>query len=173
MFRDLPDKNDYPDYYMIISQPICMQQIKRKITKKEYQSPRQFFADVRLLCDNCRLYNEDGSVLFKDANLIEETTVQRLREGWRPRTRSWHARWRRRSPRAGAAGASRARACWRAALARRWRWALGIGEGETMASGCGLGQRGLHLHREFASMLFGRNGVGLPAFSLSRVGIAL
>jgi ATP-dependent helicase STH1/SNF2 len=81
MFRDLPDRTDYPDYYVIIANPICMQQIKRKINKKEYQSPQQFFADVRLLCDNCRLYNEDGSVLFQDANLIEETTVQKLREG--------------------------------------------------------------------------------------------
>jgi ATP-dependent helicase STH1/SNF2 len=80
MFRDLPDKNDYPDYYMIISQPICMQQIKRRIAKKEYHSARQFFADVRLLCDNCRLYNEDGSVLYLDANLIEETVARKLRD---------------------------------------------------------------------------------------------
>jgi ATP-dependent helicase STH1/SNF2 len=32
---------------------------------------KQFRQDIALLCSNCRQYNEDGSVLYEDANLIE------------------------------------------------------------------------------------------------------
>ncbi|KAF2176801.1 hypothetical protein K469DRAFT_645313 [Zopfia rhizophila CBS 207.26] len=79
-FIELPDKYDYPDYYQIIKNPICMNQIKRKINRKEYQSLKQFRQDIGLLCNNCRTYNEDTSLLYQDANLIEQTCLDKLRE---------------------------------------------------------------------------------------------
>ncbi|GAM86897.1 hypothetical protein ANO11243_049180 [Dothideomycetidae sp. 11243] len=79
-FIELPPKNDYPDYYQLIKQPICMEQIGKKINKKQYQSLKEFRADIGLLCSNCRQYNEDGSILFQDANLIEETCLRKIRE---------------------------------------------------------------------------------------------
>ncbi|KAF9694999.1 hypothetical protein EKO04_006858 [Ascochyta lentis] len=79
-FIELPDKWDYPDYYQLIKNPICMNQVKKKINKKEYQSLKQFRQDLGLLCSNCRLYNEDSSLLYQDANLIEQTTVEKLKE---------------------------------------------------------------------------------------------
>ncbi|KAF1957388.1 hypothetical protein CC80DRAFT_43517 [Byssothecium circinans] len=79
-FIELPDKNTYPDYYQLIKRPICMNQMKRKINRREYQSLKQFRADIALLCNNCRTYNEENSVLYKDANLIEQTCVEKLKE---------------------------------------------------------------------------------------------
>jgi len=79
-FIELPDKWDYPDYYQLIKNPICMKQIQKKINKKEYQHARQFRQDLGLLCNNCRTYNEDTSLLFADANLIERTALDKLRE---------------------------------------------------------------------------------------------
>lgn len=79
-FIELPDKLDYPDYYQLIKNPICMNQIKKKINKKEYQTLKQFHQDLGLLCNNCRHYNEDTSLLFQDANLIEQTATEKLRE---------------------------------------------------------------------------------------------
>jgi ATP-dependent helicase STH1/SNF2 len=70
-FVELPPRNDYPDYYQLIKQPICMKQIETKINKKQYMNLKQFRQDVGLLCANCRQYNEDGSVLYNDANVIE------------------------------------------------------------------------------------------------------
>ncbi|KAF2474027.1 uncharacterized protein BDR25DRAFT_118320 [Lindgomyces ingoldianus] len=78
-FIELPDKWDYPDYYQIIKQPICMNNIKRKINRKEYQSLRQFRQDIGLLCNNCRTYNEDTSLLYADANNIEQACLDKLR----------------------------------------------------------------------------------------------
>jgi ATP-dependent helicase STH1/SNF2 len=57
-----------------------MNQIKKKINKKEYQTVRNFRQDLGLLCNNCRHYNEDSSLLYADANLIEQTAVDKLRE---------------------------------------------------------------------------------------------
>ena len=70
-FMKLVPKASFPDYYMIIQNPIAMEHIQKKINRSEYQTLREFVADVRLLCNNCRMYNEDSSLLFQDANLIE------------------------------------------------------------------------------------------------------
>ncbi|KAI4734117.1 hypothetical protein E4T50_15337 [Aureobasidium sp. EXF-12298] len=79
-FIELPPQKHYPDYYQLIRNPICMEQIQKKINKKQYQNLRQFRQDIKQLCDNCRTYNEDGSILYQDANLIEETAVKKLAE---------------------------------------------------------------------------------------------
>ena len=70
-FIKLVPKSDYPDYYMLIRNPICMEQIEKKINKKEYRSLKEYREDIRLLCDNARHYNEDGSPLYQDADKIE------------------------------------------------------------------------------------------------------
>ena len=70
-FIKLVPKVQYPDYYLVITNPIAMDNIQKKINRNEYQSLKEFMADIRLLCNNARTYNEDGSVLFQDANEIE------------------------------------------------------------------------------------------------------
>ena len=61
----------FPDYYLLIQKPICMDQIKKKIDKEQYQTLREYREDIGLLCNNARTYNEDGSMLWVDANKIE------------------------------------------------------------------------------------------------------
>lgn len=78
-FVKLVPKNQYPDYYMIIKQPISMDMIKKKISKEEYSSLREFRNDIRLLCNNARTYNEDTSIIFQDANDIETACVNKLK----------------------------------------------------------------------------------------------
>ncbi|KAK2793864.1 hypothetical protein FQN50_009971 [Emmonsiellopsis sp. PD_5] len=79
-FMKPPPKSHYPDYYVIIQTPIAMDMIKKKINREEYQSLRDFREDIRLLCNNARTYNEDGSVLFQDANDIEALAVSELKK---------------------------------------------------------------------------------------------
>ena len=64
-------KAQFPDYYLLIQKPICMDQIKKKIDKEQYQTLREYREDISLLCNNARTYNEDGSMLWVDANKIE------------------------------------------------------------------------------------------------------
>ena len=70
-FNELPDRNDYPDYYQLIQKPVCLNEIADKINRKAYQDAKEFYQDFKLLCNNCRQYNEDSSMLYKDANTIE------------------------------------------------------------------------------------------------------
>jgi ATP-dependent helicase STH1/SNF2 len=70
-FMKPPPRSQYPDYYMIIQNPIAMDTIQKKIKRDEYQNLREFREDIHLICQNARTYNEDGSLLFQDANDIE------------------------------------------------------------------------------------------------------
>lgn len=70
-FMKPPPRSQYPDYYMIIKNPIAVETIEKKIKRDDYQSLKEFRDDIHLLCQNARTYNEDGSLLYQDANNIE------------------------------------------------------------------------------------------------------
>jgi len=74
-FVALPPKKDFPDYYMIITQPISMKMIEKKIKKEEYSTLGDFKRDIQLLCSNAKTYNEDGSMIYIDAVAIEVSSV--------------------------------------------------------------------------------------------------
>ncbi|KAL6403887.1 putative component of SWI/SNF global transcription activator complex [Ilyonectria robusta] len=81
-FIKLPPKRDYADYYLIISNPICMNQISTRIKKEEYGSLSALRKDFELMIVNCQTYNEDGSILYQDAKTMQEhlTTHPELQE---------------------------------------------------------------------------------------------
>ncbi|KAI0480562.1 SNF2-family ATP dependent chromatin remodeling factor snf21 [Xylariaceae sp. FL0804] len=79
-FIKLPSRRDYGDYFMIIPNPICMNQINTKIKKEEYSSIDDMRKDITLMCNNCRRYNEDGSLLYADANAIENSFNDKAQE---------------------------------------------------------------------------------------------
>ncbi|KAF4417734.1 component of SWI SNF global transcription activator complex [Fusarium acutatum] len=71
-FVKLPPKRDYADYYVIIQNPICMNQIQTRIKKEEYTSLSGLRKDIELMIRNCQTYNEDGSILYQDAKVMNE-----------------------------------------------------------------------------------------------------
>ncbi|OTB07125.1 hypothetical protein M426DRAFT_20180 [Hypoxylon sp. CI-4A] len=79
-FIKLPSKRDYGDYYLLIQNPICMNQIQTKIKKEEYNSINDMRKDITLMCNNCRTYNEDGSLLYSDAIVMEKFFNNRAQE---------------------------------------------------------------------------------------------
>jgi ATP-dependent helicase STH1/SNF2 len=85
-FIKLPPKRDYADYYVIIQNPICMNQIQARIKKEEYASLSDMRKDFRLMIRNCQTYNEDGSILYQDAKTMEVSTqhgkVPRITASW-------------------------------------------------------------------------------------------
>lgn len=70
-FVKLPPRRDFPDYYMIIQEPIAMDQIGKKIKKEEYSSLIDLKRDIHTLCTNAKTYNEDGSLIYVDAVTIQ------------------------------------------------------------------------------------------------------
>lgn len=71
-FIKLPPKRDYADYYLIIANPICMNQIQTRIKKEDYNSMSDMRKDIELMLRNCQTYNEDGSILYQDAKIMSE-----------------------------------------------------------------------------------------------------
>ncbi|KAM3430188.1 hypothetical protein NHJ13734_007855 [Beauveria thailandica] len=79
-FIKLPHKRDYADYYLIITNPICMNQIQTRIKKEEYNALSDLKKDFDLMIRNCQTYNEDGSILYQDAKTMAEFFAAKYQE---------------------------------------------------------------------------------------------
>ena len=98
MFRDLPSKKasssshfyilsisnkyiiqfqEYPDYYQTISSPIAISTIRKRSAGTYYKTVTQYLNDWRLMFNNARTYNQEGSWVYVDAeemhNVLEAT----------------------------------------------------------------------------------------------------
>ncbi|ODV92391.1 hypothetical protein CANCADRAFT_30556 [Tortispora caseinolytica NRRL Y-17796] len=69
LFMDIPDKNDYPEYYEIVKTPMAFNSILKKASK--YTSWEEFENDVMLIFENAKLFNEESSQVYKDAVTLE------------------------------------------------------------------------------------------------------
>ncbi|KAI0296669.1 SNF2 family N-terminal domain-containing protein [Russula brevipes] len=72
LFRELPDKREYPDYYRIIPSPIALSHIRKRINSHQYKAVTGFRDDVRLMFTNARTYNQEGSWVYVDAVEMEK-----------------------------------------------------------------------------------------------------
>ncbi|XP_059081440.1 protein polybromo-1-like isoform X3 [Tigriopus californicus] len=80
MFMEKPSKKDYPDYYEIISSPMDMNTINEKIKNAQYKSEDDMISDMKQMFTNCRRYNEDGSDIYEDANVLEKVLMAKARD---------------------------------------------------------------------------------------------
>ncbi|CAD6197149.1 unnamed protein product [Caenorhabditis auriculariae] len=71
MFEELPSRKELPDYYLIIPKPMDFNRISKKIDAGRYCTIEEMSADIVLLCENARTYNEENSELFNDSLLLE------------------------------------------------------------------------------------------------------
>ena len=72
LFLELPSRQMYPDYYELIAKPVSFDQIEARIRggRQKYKAFGVFGSDVKLLFDNAKQYNADGSEPFNDAVLM-------------------------------------------------------------------------------------------------------
>lgn len=93
------DKREVPDYYDVIKDPIGesfyhfsilnlalksfdsdLETIEKRVKRGNYYIAKEIFlADVKRMCENCRLYNREDTEYFKCANDIENEFVKRGR----------------------------------------------------------------------------------------------
>ncbi|KAF9950132.1 hypothetical protein BGZ72_008157 [Mortierella alpina] len=73
LFMELPDREDYPDYYMIIQHPIALDIIKGRLETGEYKDENlaRFGKDLKTLTANAKTYNREGSMVYRDAATLE------------------------------------------------------------------------------------------------------
>ena len=77
LFKKKPDRAIFPDYYIIVPNPISLKEIMDKLKKFEYASIGEIDDDFRLMCDNARMYNEDGSFVCVAADEVRAEFVHR------------------------------------------------------------------------------------------------
>ncbi|XP_046634801.1 protein polybromo-1-like isoform X2 [Daphnia pulicaria] len=80
VFMEKPSKKLYPDYYRVIAEPIDMVTIDSNIKNDRYTCEEELLDDLRLMFNNCRQYNEEGSVIYEDANMLERVLLDKARE---------------------------------------------------------------------------------------------
>ncbi|BGP29735.1 hypothetical protein JCM10296v2_001480 [Rhodotorula toruloides] len=81
IFRDLPDRYEYPDYYVVIKEPRCLHGVLENMRRGAYSSAQAVAFDLFLIWSNAREYNEQGSLVYADADKLEDY-MERL---WRER----------------------------------------------------------------------------------------
>ncbi|KAG1832907.1 SNF2 family N-terminal domain-containing protein [Suillus subalutaceus] len=84
LFRELPDRRDYPDYYQLITHPIALSLLRKRGNTGHYKSITHYKEDWKLMFDNARTYNQEGSWVYIDAEEMEKVfhdTLERVTAG--------------------------------------------------------------------------------------------
>ncbi|XP_014249170.1 protein polybromo-1 isoform X5 [Cimex lectularius] len=80
MFMEKPSRKLYPDYYKVIDKPVDMLTIEANIKQEKYTSEEEILADFKLMFQNCRKYNEEGSMIYEDALKLEKILMNKVKE---------------------------------------------------------------------------------------------
>lgn len=56
-----------------------MTMIEHKIQTEKYENLNEAVSDYRLMFNNCRNYNEEGSQIYDDAVILERTLREKLK----------------------------------------------------------------------------------------------
>lgn len=84
-FEKLPDRAAVAEYYRRITNPIAMDNIKKKAKRKKYDNVDQVQLDLELMFENAKLYNEDGSLVYMAAvELQKQARILAEQEKARP-----------------------------------------------------------------------------------------
>jgi histone acetyltransferase len=71
-FREPVDTTEVKDYLEIIKEPIDLSSIDKRIRKGDhYKSKRMLYADLMLMVNNCKLYNDEASTYMQCARNLE------------------------------------------------------------------------------------------------------
>ncbi|KAF0991242.1 hypothetical protein HZS_5306, partial [Henneguya salminicola] len=71
-FMSIPCKEECPNYYKIIPEPIDLTTIGNNITQLKYKTINVFIQDIALLIANARFFNNALSQIYQDTIKIEE-----------------------------------------------------------------------------------------------------
>uniref|UniRef100_A0A8C8LKE8 Protein polybromo-1 n=1 Tax=Oncorhynchus tshawytscha TaxID=74940 RepID=A0A8C8LKE8_ONCTS len=80
LFMVKPSKKDYPDYYKIILEPVDLRIIDHNIRSEKYMTEDALLEDMKLMFRNARHYNEEGSQVYNDANVLEKVIKDKRRD---------------------------------------------------------------------------------------------
>ncbi|KAJ5779562.1 Histone acetyltransferase (Gcn5) [Penicillium paradoxum] len=78
-FAQPVNRDEVPDYYEVILEPMDLSTMEEKHEKDLYPTPQDFIKDAMLIFDNCRKYNSETTSYAKLANKLEKFMWQQIR----------------------------------------------------------------------------------------------
>lgn len=69
-----------PQYPTIIKHPMDLSTIRKNLESNHYSGPDEYEADIRLMLDNCKVFNGAASDMAKVANQFEDWFERKLAE---------------------------------------------------------------------------------------------
>ncbi|KAG1152549.1 hypothetical protein G6F37_004143 [Rhizopus arrhizus] len=79
LFEDLPDRQEYPEYYKTIKNPRSLTEVAERMQTRSYPNLYAWMSDMKLVFENALKFNEPGSRIFRDAKLLLRL-LHRLKE---------------------------------------------------------------------------------------------
>jgi histone acetyltransferase len=79
-FQQPVNKDEVPDYYEVIKEPMDLATMEEKHEKDLYPTPEDFVKDARLIFINCRRYNSETTPYAKAANRLEKYMWSKIKE---------------------------------------------------------------------------------------------
>lgn len=80
----IPAFQDYKDYYLVIQNPIALSHLRKRSSTSYYKTVTAFQDDWKLMFNNARTYNQEGSWVYIDAEEMEkvfDATYERVIAG--------------------------------------------------------------------------------------------
>ncbi|KAG0671962.1 histone acetyltransferase [Maudiozyma exigua] len=74
------NREEVPDYYEFIKEPMDLSTMEIKLENNKYEKMEDFIYDLRLVCNNCRMYNGENTSYFKYANRLEKFFTNKVKE---------------------------------------------------------------------------------------------
>ena len=65
LFMKRPSASMYPQYYLVIKNPIDLKEILQRIRSETYLSMEELVSDVELMVENACTFNEEDSQVYK------------------------------------------------------------------------------------------------------------
>jgi len=77
------------DYLKIIKKPMDFSTIRSKLSDNKYKSFKDFVSDMLLVFSNAKQYNEEGTLIYMMADVLEEYVQGELKN----KADSWDSEW--------------------------------------------------------------------------------
>ncbi|CCL98132.1 uncharacterized protein FIBRA_00126 [Fibroporia radiculosa] len=71
-FMDLPNRKQWAIYYKTIKRPQCLENIFKRLKRKEYHTASDFANDVELVFSNALEFNQDHTGIWEDALVLRD-----------------------------------------------------------------------------------------------------
>ncbi|CCM01133.1 uncharacterized protein FIBRA_03181 [Fibroporia radiculosa] len=77
-FQQPVTAEEVADYHEIIKNPMDFSTMEHKLETNQYPNLNAFLADAQLVFDNCRTYNPEGSIYWKNSNKLERVLKEQV-----------------------------------------------------------------------------------------------